>query len=407
MAVQAFAYERVSWVDESMIHDGRLLIVERQASNSLNFELYWMLPPIFRFQPSNFDEHRIEFRHPDSNQRVVWNGERYFTPVRVDIIGGTPYLVIYGRPDTKTEKIYGCPELPYIYLKYLRHDWIPVPVHEAPKELLKGNLSVYDFRSKNGRRFDWKTVERDVDFFQRQSGGQMQAVIPRSYDEWHTSFKNSARNERGSGDCRPPPQPPSDVPLPKPIDIELDVVGSRDYILKYPEDFPDKSKSEVTGTITRGQCAPLFRIADPENILLGELFVNDPTGVKKLPYTGKIPIPTGRMLEKRTERHCNREFVWFIAEHEEPSKTEITKYTVSGEYVYSVRFQNPETATNKMYRSMVFDSLTSENGYFSFYWWQDLPTIQGPPAIYSHRLTQYRFMEPDKPNPSTNSNTVR
>lgn len=288
MAGQAFAYERVNWKDESMIHDGRMLNIERQASNSLNFELYWFLPPIFRFQPSNFDEHRIEFRHPDTNERVIWSGERHFTPVRIDIIDGTPYLVIYGRPDKKTEKIYGCPELPYIYLKYQKNfllsEWITISVEEAPKQLLNGNLSVYDFRSKNGRTFKWKEVERDVKFFEGQSSGQMQATIPRSYDEWHTKFKNSALNERMSGDCRPPRTPLPQAALPNAIEGKPELLETINYtpdriaIGEEWTDFVFDSKRE-------GGCKKLFRPTDPNDYMQGQRFVKDSSGNKPAPYS--------------------------------------------------------------------------------------------------------------------------
>lgn len=402
MAGQAFAHERVSWNDESMIHDGRLLNVERQASNSLNFELYWFLPPIFRFQPSNFDKHRIEFRHPDTNEQLIWSGERHFTPVRIDIIDGTPYLVIYGRPDKKTEKIYGCPELPYIYLKYQKNfllgKWITISVEEAPKQLLKGNLSVYDFRSKNGRAFDWKEVESDVKFFEGQSYGQMQATIPRSYDEWHTKFKNSARNERQGGDCRPAPQPLPDIALPMPVDVDLEVVSSSDFSLSSADEYY-KSHTDKAGGITRARCANLFKVADNENIMAGSLFIYDTTGKKRIPYSGPIPFPTGRMLEQRTLPHCNDLFVWFIAELEEPGKTTITKYNRSGDFLYSVRFSKPSTADNNRARTMVLDSLSADGGYVSFFWDQELPTVQSTPPQYWHRMTRFRFKEPTQRQP--------
>lgn len=393
VSVQVFAYESVSWTDESMIHDGRLLKVERRASNSLKFELYWMLPPVFRFQPSNFDEHRIEFRHPDTNERVVWSGKRHFIPVRVDIVGSAPYLVVYGRPDTATEKLYGCPELPYIYLKYSHDEWRPIPTREAPKELLKGNLTVYDFRSNDGRSNNWERVERDVQFFERQSNGQMQAIIPRSYDEWHTKYKNSARNERIEGDCRPPPKTLPDIPLPQVVDVNLEMVNSSDYSLASADEYY-QSHWKKAGQITRARCTNLFKLADKENLMAGELFVNDPTGKKRLPFTGPIPLPTGRMLEKRAERYCNDKFIWFVAELEEPGKTVFTKYNVAGDFIYSARFIKPKTAEHNLARGMVFDSIAADEGYVAFFWDQSLPTVEAVPKQYWHRMSLLRFKEP-------------
>lgn len=108
--------------------------------------------------------------------------------------------------------------------------------------------------------------------------------------------------------------------------------------------------------------------------MAGELFVNDQTGKKRLPYTGPIPFPTGRMLETRAERYCNDKFVWFVAELEEKGKTIFTKYTAAGDFMYSIRFVKPRTADNNFPGAMVVNSLAAEGGYVSFFWDQSLRT---------------------------------
>lgn len=400
IAGQAFAYERVNWKDESMIHDGRLLDVERQASNSLNFELYWLLPPIFRFQPSNFDEHRIEFRHPDTKERVIWSGERHFTPVRIDIIDGTPYLVIYGRPDKKTEKIYGCPELPYIYLKYQRNlllsKWITISVEEAPKQLLKGNLSVYDFRSKNGRAFKWKDVERDVKFFEGQSYGQMQETIPRSYDEWHTKFKNSALNERMPGDCRPPRAPLPEAVLPTAIEGKPELLETTNYtpdriaIGEEWTDFVFDSKRE-------GACKNLFRPTDPNDSMQGQRFVKDSSGKKPAPYSRAAQFNMGvRVL-------CDDDDVWFITHQEVPGNIVISKFSVTGDLVFRTSFRNPD-GVEGFVGYIRIPSLRSEGGYLYFDW-LDFRDINQKWHI--KRWLKMRIKEPDKPNAPVNKDAAR
>jgi len=390
MAAQAFAYERVNWKDESMIHDGRLLNVERQASNSLNFELYWFLPPIFRFQPSNFDEHRIEFRHPDTNERVIWSGERHFIPVRIDIIDGTPYLVIYGRPDKKTEKIYGCPELPYIYLKYQKNlllsEWITISVEEAPKQLLTGNLSVYDFRSKNGRAFEWKEVERDVKFFEGQSYGQMQATIPRSYDEWHTKFKNSALNERMSGDCRPPRAPSPQAALPTAIEGKPELLETTNYTpdrIAIGEEWTDF----VFDVKREGACKKLFRPTDPNDYMQGQRFVKDSSGKKPAPYSRMAQFNMGvRVL-------CDDDDVWFITHQEVPGNILISKFSVTGDLVFRTSFRNPDGVEGFVGYIRV-PSLRSEGGYLYFDW-LDFRDINREWHI--KRWLKMRIKEPNMP----------
>lgn len=365
MAIQVFAYESVSWTDESIIHDGRLLVVERTASNSLKFELWWPLPPIFRFQPTDFNEHRLEFNHPDTKESVVWNGEPNFKPVRVDVIEGTPYLVIYGRPDEQTAKIYGCPELPYIYLKYIRHDWLPVhkwvpiPVQDAPKELLKVNLSGYDIRSKNGRRFDRKAIDAEIKSTEYHSGGQLQSIIPRSYDEWHTAYKNNARNERYGGDCRPSRVMPAQAPLPLAIEGAPEIIETIEYT---PERIAigDDWITLAFDQKRSGDCKKVFRPTDPTDHMLGQRFMNDSTGGKPAPYSRTAQFDMGvRVL-------CD-DYVWFVTHQEEPGKIVISKFTVTGNLMYRTSFRKPDRIEG-LAGDFRTPSLRSEDGYLYFDW---------------------------------------
>ena len=100
------------------------------------------------------------------------------------------------------------------------------------------------------------------------------------------------------------------------------------------------------------------------------------------------------MLESRAERYCDDKFVWFVAGHEERGKTIITKYTASGDLLYNIRMDDPKVSDNKLARSMVLDSIMTENGYFYFYWVQSLPTLSNSTMAYPNRMTKFRFREP-------------
>ena len=391
LSTQVFAINSVDWTEDALLHDGRVIKVEFQATNTIDVSMPW--PGYVNFQKSSFNKYQLEFKHPDTNKRIVWKGVRYFNPMLLDIVDGTPYLVVFGRPTKDTTEIYGCPELPYTYLRYTAYKWKPIPVEQAPASLVNSNLSTSGvWTGYEGRHFDVSDVAR----FVREAEGesrQMQGKIPKTYDEWHTAYKNSERNERKFGDCRPPSQPLPDISIPKPTDAVLEAVESSDYALTTSDEYY-KSLWAKKGPVNRGNCSMLFKIADRENVMLGELFINDLTGMKRHPYTGPIPVPSGRILENRTERYCNDKFVWFVAEHEELGKTVITKYTSSGDFLYNVRIVNPKTADNNLSRSMVLDSITADNGYFHFFWDQSLPTVQGTPPQYWHRMTKFRFKEP-------------
>ena len=122
----AYATRTESWDEEALLHDGRLIKVSREVDYTLQILSGDSGSP--GFMKSWPDKFWLKFKNPDTQETVKWQGEQYFNPVLLDIIDGVPYLVVSGRPDKKTEKIYGCPELPFIYLKYEKGffgKWVP------------------------------------------------------------------------------------------------------------------------------------------------------------------------------------------------------------------------------------------------------------------------------------------
>ena len=363
--------------EDISLHDGRHIKVERIVQWTTEFKIldpFFGMPIMPRFEKSGPDTFSIKFKHPDTQETITWQGEQHYRPVLLDIVGGVPYLVVNGQISKKTESIYGCPELPYFYLKYesgFFGKWVPVPVEKAPDVLRISNLP-------QGSRND---------------GGFFQKKIPRTYEDWNYQYKNEHRNERKVWDCRPPLQPLPDVLLPKPLDVELETVESTVYIVKSSNEYY-KYLLERKGTATRANCTTLFRPPQPENLMLGERFVKDSTGNKRLPYSGPSPLQL-RMLEARAERYCDDKFVWFVAGHEEVGKTIITKYSTSGDFLYNIRISNPSNADGgKFAGKMVLDSLTTENNFFNFYWNQDIKRPDDRSLEYPNRMLKFRFREP-------------
>jgi hypothetical protein len=248
---------------------------------------------------------------------------------------------------------------------------VPISVEKAPGELRVSNLSQPS----------------------RNDGGFFQRVIPRSYEEWDYTYKNNHRNERKFGDCRPPLQPLPDIPLPKPLDVELEAIESKDYVVTSTDEYY-KFLWEVRGTITSASCTKLFKPPDPENLMFGERFINDHSGSRRLPYSGPAPFPSMKMFETRTKRYCNDNFVWFVAEYEEPGKTIVSKFSSSGEFLYNIRMYNPKIADNKLPKSMIRDSIEVKDGYVYFWWNQSLPRPSNA-SEFPNRMTRFRFREPD------------
>ncbi|HIJ90088.1 MAG: hypothetical protein OEV89_04905 [Desulfobulbaceae bacterium] len=365
-----------STIEDVVLHDGKHIKVERSVYRPTEFKIrdpFFGLPIMPRTELGG-PIYSLKFNHPDTQKTITWKSEQYYTPVLLDIVNGVPYLVVNGQISKETEAIYGCPELPYFYLRYesgFLGKWVPVPVEKVSDVLRISNLS------------------QDS----RNDGGFFQKVIPRTYEDWNYQYKNEHRNERKVWDCRPPLQPLSDVVLPKPVDVELETVENTVYITKSADEHY-KYLSERKGTATRANCTTLFRPPQPENLMLGERFVKDSTGNKRLPYSGPSPLPL-RMLESRTERYCDDKFVWFVAGHEELGKTIITKYSTSGDFLYNIRITNPNNTDGRKFAGkMVPDSLTTENNFFYFYWNQDIKRPDDRSLEYPNRMLKFRFREP-------------
>lgn len=407
----------VDWREDALLSDGRLIKVEREADWTSEFRLrdpfFGLLPFYPRVEQQGFTKYRLRFVHPDTHEKISWKGEPYFRPILLDLVDGTPYLVLYGSSTKDSESEYGCPELPYVYLKYNSvgwGKWEVVSIEHAPVQLKRANLSP-KCRFSTGRDETWASreterrggrsvydlsaeeVQKGMDDVESSSGGFFQRMIPRNYAEWRYKFKKNHRTERQINDCRPPLQPLPDIPLPKPIDIELETVESKDYIANSVEELR-KFMLETQGSTTSDNCSKFFRPLDPETLILGEVFANDPSGNKRLPYSGPPPLPSGHMFEKRTQRYCDDNFIWFVAGHEEPGKTIITKYTTSGDFLYSIQKVDPKIADNKLAGYIIGTSITVENGYCYFWWNHNLPLPTVSPIVFPRRIIKFRFREP-------------
>lgn len=266
-ATCSVAMSAESTVEDIALHDGRHLKVERSAYRPTHFKI---LDPFFGLPIAPRTDiggtvYSLEFTHPDTQKTISWKGEEYYTPVLLDIVDGTPYLIINGFTSKETETKYGCPELPYFYLKYesgFFGKWVPVPMEKAPDVLRISNLS----------------QER------RNDGGFFQKDIPRTYEEWHYQYKNEHLNERKFGDCRPPRAPLSQVVLSAAIEGTPEILETINYT-------PDRIAIgyQWTGFVfdlkREGECKKLFRPTDPNDYMQGQRFIKDSTGKKPAPYS--------------------------------------------------------------------------------------------------------------------------
>lgn len=213
-AASALCTRTSSWTEDALLLDGRVIKVNREVCSTFQFIAGdGGSPKLFASWP---DKHWIKFEHPDTREIIKWQGEQYFNPVLLGFIEGIPYLVVSGRPDKKTEGEYGCPELPYIFLKYDQKgwlgNWVPIPATQAPAALRDANLSLREVSLDSDRHASLRAVQWDLENAEGASGGRFQAKIPRNYDEWYGTFEEY-RYERRANDCRPTPVRP--LPSPK------------------------------------------------------------------------------------------------------------------------------------------------------------------------------------------------
>lgn len=127
------------WKEEALLHDGKILVVERH-SNPADY----LVPG--SSEPPALDE-SLAFTLPGTNQRVSWKTEyrndspelNSLTPLLLDIVGGVPYLATSPAGCIAYNK-WGRPNPPYILFKYEHEKWERIPLQEFPSELVRANL---------------------------------------------------------------------------------------------------------------------------------------------------------------------------------------------------------------------------------------------------------------------------
>jgi len=337
----SFASSEGPQVEDVLLHDGRHVKVERTAKMVTEFKIrdpFFGLPFMPRTETGG-TAYSLSFQHPDTHETIEWKGNPYYVPVLLDVVNRVPYLVIAGFTSKETESIYGCPELPYFYLKYesgVFGKWLPVSLEKAPDVLRTSNLS-------QARRND---------------AGFIQKVIPRTYEDWNYKYKNEHLNERKSGDCRPPRAPLPQMVLPAAIEGSPEILETIDYTPDRIAIGNDWSKL-MFDEKREGECKKLFRPTDPNDYMQGQRFINDSTGKKPAPYSKTAQFSGARVI-------CD-EHVWFISYDEGPGKNVISKFTVTGDLVFRIYFRNPDRIEGFV-GSIRSPSLRSEGGYLYFDW---------------------------------------
>lgn len=378
------------WSEDVSLQDGRRIKVEREVSYTYKHSIGDAGSGFAVFK-NKLRNHRLKFKHPDTGTVIEWQGDSSFTPVLLDLIDAVPYLVLSARPTKETERVYGCTELPFIYLQYdtkAQGKWRPVSEDHAPRVLKRVNLSfaedatLKDHLSVNEVR---ETIAQE----EKSSHAFIQGEIPRDYSEWRYLYKNSYRNERRQNDCRLPRAPLPQMVLPDPIEGSPEILETIHYT---PDRISvgDDWSNFVFDRKREAECKKLFRPADPDDYMQGQRFVKDTSGIKPVPYSRTVHFNMGvRVL-------CEGEDIWFITHQEKPGNIVISKFTVRGDLVFRTSFRNPDRVEGFIGYIRV-PSVRSEDGYVYFDW-LDFRDINR--AWHIKRWLKMRMKEPNMPNPA-------
>ncbi|WHZ22875.1 MAG: hypothetical protein OJF47_001987 [Nitrospira sp.] len=135
--VEALPFGGDTWQEEVLLHDGSTIVVERTVKRGGRHEVG---------QKPSFKEQRLSFTVPGSTQTITWEdhlsqdlGQANFLPMALDIVGGTPYLVVYPMGCLSYNK-WGRPNPPYVVFQYREKEWKRIPLQELPTEITRPNV---------------------------------------------------------------------------------------------------------------------------------------------------------------------------------------------------------------------------------------------------------------------------
>lgn len=132
-----FGFGGDSWQEEVLLHDGSKVMLERMVKRGGRHEIG---------QKPSYKEQRLRFTIPGTNQTVTWEdhysddlGQANFLPMALDIMTGTPYLVVYPMGCLSYNK-WGRPNPPYVVFKYHDKEWTRIPLEELPAAITTPNV---------------------------------------------------------------------------------------------------------------------------------------------------------------------------------------------------------------------------------------------------------------------------
>jgi len=378
------------WVDEARLHDGRTVDVERTVYFHYG---HGELSDALKQWP---DQYSLKLLDPDTRDWISWKGERGFVPLVIDFARGTAWLAMVQDNTYGNLKQYGCPEIPYVFMRYdpAAGRWSQVAAAQFPRELLTGNLSpsFYDSGSMTPAMRSAEDILRGYKGEEYSTSNHITRIIPADFATWPAKYKNQWRvghHEDGCADTVPSNKDTSHIQWPGhpswPATLEVLSVRIYDPEWIVTGDAPDHRDDWTAMAFGREQdahCRAFLKLvgddSDRPELRGWYLFVNDPTGNKK------ARGGWGGLA-------CNERDLWFVEYAAERGRVVITKFTTGGDPVYRLSFARPDEPGGAP-GGIMQPSFRSSDGYLYFDW---VNSSQAGRYRRVKRQMQVRVREPE------------
>lgn len=373
-----------SWVDMAASYTGQEIKVYRSVE--FRFGRGELSNALTRW-PTKFS---LEFTNPANGKKVSWDGEQYVHPILLDVVNETQWMVINSNLFNSELKHYGCPEIPYVFLRYQGSRWVPVAPSSAPPELRVANLS-YDYEHylmAGNRTLTAEQIASQLRSKEISTSGYINKTIPRTLEQWQYKYKTSHITQRHRNDCRAPLQQPVNYIAAQPsIPVELEMLSSA--AVEPPlhiQENPNLSESlwgnYSWDTSRHMACKDRLQGADEQDqrLTTWQRFTADATKTKT--------FPNGYSW------FCDPEVVWIFGHRMvESGRLVVAKTTNTGDVLYKVSFTTPPVVSGTG-GTIRYSTFHAKDGFVEFEW------VGFESGGYDWRvkhLAKFRYREPDAP----------
>jgi len=123
------------WQEEILLPDGRVVTASRYQEFKGPSEPF--------NKPPTASYYRVEFRNPDTGEKVVWENSRDLATVALSINDKIPELVTTPAFGTLH---YRCPDPPYVAFHYIDGKWVRIALTDLARKVFVPNMTTMNIR---------------------------------------------------------------------------------------------------------------------------------------------------------------------------------------------------------------------------------------------------------------------